>query len=287
MHPRGAPVFKNLGIEVDTPDANTVVFRLQKPYAPFLSQMTVFDAPILPRHLYEGSNIGTNPVNQRPVHRAVQVRRMETRRNHGTQRSVLGRPGQALPGADRVPDHPPGAQPRAGTAGGRDRRAARLLHPELRCRAWLPTSTVRPPRREHPGHLVYDVQHQGRCLHQQGRPPCAGHPPPAHRQAGDAGYCAAGCRCFWRRFQVDAERRGGLRQEVPRRPGPRPHTAGQAGIKPNTTTVRIPFDVGRPQMRAQSQIIQDNLRQIGCKRASSRWSVRCCSSGCTPNATST
>ena len=45
MHPRGAPVFKNLGIEVDTPDANTVVFRLQKAYAPFLSQMTVFDAP--------------------------------------------------------------------------------------------------------------------------------------------------------------------------------------------------------------------------------------------------
>ena len=67
LHPRAAPVFKNLGIEVDTPDALTVVVRLQKPYAPLLSQMTVFDAPMLPRHLYEGSNIGTNPANQKPV----------------------------------------------------------------------------------------------------------------------------------------------------------------------------------------------------------------------------
>ena len=67
LHPRAAPVFKNVGVEVDTPDAGTVVVRLQKPYAPFLSQMTVFDAPILPRHIYEGSNIGTNPANQKPI----------------------------------------------------------------------------------------------------------------------------------------------------------------------------------------------------------------------------
>ena len=37
----------------------------------------------------------------------------------------------------------------------------------------------------------------------------------------------------------------------------------KAGIKPNTVTVRMPFDLGRPQMRAQSQIIQENLRQVG------------------------
>ena len=37
----------------------------------------------------------------------------------------------------------------------------------------------------------------------------------------------------------------------------------KAGVKPDSVTVRLPFDLGRPQMRAQSQIIQDNLRQIG------------------------
>src|ERR1035441_3583794 len=61
------PVFKNLGIEVDAPDAFTVVLNLQKPYAPFLSQMTVFDAPVLPRHLYDSGSIATNPANQKPV----------------------------------------------------------------------------------------------------------------------------------------------------------------------------------------------------------------------------
>ena len=35
------------------------------------------------------------------------------------------------------------------------------------------------------------------------------------------------------------------------------------GMKPGGTTLRLPFDASRAQMRAQSQIIQDNLRQIG------------------------
>ena len=67
LHPRASAVFKNLGLEVETPDPGTVVIKLQKAYAPFLSQMTVFDAPMLPRHIYEGSPVATNPVNLRPV----------------------------------------------------------------------------------------------------------------------------------------------------------------------------------------------------------------------------
>jgi peptide/nickel transport system substrate-binding protein len=34
-------------------------------------------------------------------------------------------------------------------------------------------------------------------------------------------------------------------------------------MKPGETTLRMPFDASRAQMRAQSQIIQDNLRQLG------------------------
>jgi peptide/nickel transport system substrate-binding protein len=55
----------------------------------------------------------------------------------------------------------------------------------------------------------------------------------------------------------------GYAKKYPHDPARARALLAKAGIKPNTTTVRIPFDVGRPQMRAQSQIIQDNLRQVG------------------------
>ena len=66
-HPRTSGVLKNLGARVTTPDAQTVVFSLDKPYAPFLVQLSVFDAPILPRHLFETGDIPGNPANQAPV----------------------------------------------------------------------------------------------------------------------------------------------------------------------------------------------------------------------------
>lgn len=52
---------------IDTPDANTVVIKLKEPYAPFLSQMKVFDTPILPKHVYDGSDMTNNPANQAPI----------------------------------------------------------------------------------------------------------------------------------------------------------------------------------------------------------------------------
>ncbi len=66
-HPRTSAVLKTIGAAVQTPDPETVVFTLQKGYAPFLVQLSVFDAPILPRHLYENTNILANPANQAPV----------------------------------------------------------------------------------------------------------------------------------------------------------------------------------------------------------------------------
>ncbi|MFT8244582.1 ABC transporter substrate-binding protein [Roseomonas sp. BN140053] len=67
LHPRTAPVLQNLGATVETPDDHTVVFTLQRGYAPFLVQMTVFDAPILPRHVFQGTNVPANPASQAPV----------------------------------------------------------------------------------------------------------------------------------------------------------------------------------------------------------------------------
>lgn len=66
-HPRTGAMLKRVGATLSAPDAATVVIRLARPYAPFLQQLTVFDAPILPRHLYEGTDIPANPANQRPI----------------------------------------------------------------------------------------------------------------------------------------------------------------------------------------------------------------------------
>lgn len=66
-HPRTAGMLKNVGAMVTAPDANTVVIALQKAYAPFMVQMSVFEAPILPRHIYAGTDITANPANRAPI----------------------------------------------------------------------------------------------------------------------------------------------------------------------------------------------------------------------------
>jgi len=52
---------------IATPDTDTVEFRFAKPYAPLLLQLDVTEAPILPKHLYEGTDVQKNPVNSKPI----------------------------------------------------------------------------------------------------------------------------------------------------------------------------------------------------------------------------
>ncbi len=52
---------------IDTPDAHTVVFIFDKPYAAFLKLVDVTNAPVMPKHLYEGTDPLTNPHNTNPV----------------------------------------------------------------------------------------------------------------------------------------------------------------------------------------------------------------------------
>ena len=61
-HPRAKAAFANVA-QVQTPDAYTVVVHMKKPYAPFLTQMTCQDAPILPQHLYANTDVLKNPHN--------------------------------------------------------------------------------------------------------------------------------------------------------------------------------------------------------------------------------
>lgn len=52
---------------IEAPDERTVVITLKQPYAPLISLLTVFDAPVLPKHLYEGTDPLSNPANDQPV----------------------------------------------------------------------------------------------------------------------------------------------------------------------------------------------------------------------------
>jgi peptide/nickel transport system substrate-binding protein len=52
---------------IETPDERTVVFRFKQPYAPLLLQLDVTEAPIVARHVYQGSDPQTHPANASPV----------------------------------------------------------------------------------------------------------------------------------------------------------------------------------------------------------------------------
>lgn len=52
---------------IETPDPYTVTFNLSEPYAPFPLRTGVIAAPILPKHLYEGTDPRENPANQDPI----------------------------------------------------------------------------------------------------------------------------------------------------------------------------------------------------------------------------
>lgn len=87
---------------VETPDAQTVVFRFRQPYAPLLQQLGVTEAPILPRHIYEGTDPQKNPANQRPV--GTGPFKLESYRQ-GAEVSLVRNPDyfkRRLPRLDRV-----------------------------------------------------------------------------------------------------------------------------------------------------------------------------------------
>lgn len=67
-HPLGKVVWEPLG-EIETPDEYTVVFRLNKPFSALLFMLDVGAGgpPVLPKHLYEGTDILNNPYNNKPI----------------------------------------------------------------------------------------------------------------------------------------------------------------------------------------------------------------------------
>lgn len=65
-HPQGSAVFQTLD-HIETPDNYTVIIKLKAPFAPLLDCMVGYFTAILPKHLYEGTDILTNPYNLKPI----------------------------------------------------------------------------------------------------------------------------------------------------------------------------------------------------------------------------
>lgn len=66
VHSRGRITFAPVEA-VDTPDRYTAVLRLKHPSLVILSALNAVESQVLPRHLYEGTDIYKNPRNLQPV----------------------------------------------------------------------------------------------------------------------------------------------------------------------------------------------------------------------------
>jgi peptide/nickel transport system substrate-binding protein len=65
-HPRARGTFARLE-SATAPDPLTVVFKLKQPFAPFLGAFDCTSSPIVPKHIYEGTDYRKNPDNAKAI----------------------------------------------------------------------------------------------------------------------------------------------------------------------------------------------------------------------------
>jgi peptide/nickel transport system substrate-binding protein len=66
-HPRWRLIATTYVESITAPAPNQVVFKLKTPFSAFISAFELSSFPIIPKHLYEGTDYRTNPANQTPI----------------------------------------------------------------------------------------------------------------------------------------------------------------------------------------------------------------------------
>lgn len=66
-HPRANVVLNRYVASVTALSPTKVEFKLKEPFGPFLSLFEVSTLPMVPKHLYDGTDYATNPANQTPI----------------------------------------------------------------------------------------------------------------------------------------------------------------------------------------------------------------------------
>lgn len=67
VHPRWRPVANNNIEKIEKVDDNTVRITLKQPFGPLLYALETASAPIVPKHIYEGTDFRANPMNNTPI----------------------------------------------------------------------------------------------------------------------------------------------------------------------------------------------------------------------------
>lgn len=81
IHARNQILYQKI-TAVETPDATTVVLRFSEPSLAILSSLNSNGAQVLPKHLYEGTDVLTNPYNNKPVGTGAFVFKEWSKGNH-------------------------------------------------------------------------------------------------------------------------------------------------------------------------------------------------------------
>lgn len=66
VHPYGKAAYANV-VAAETPDDHTVIFQLEKPAKYMTAIMFAYLSPVVPKHVYENTNIRDNPANEHPI----------------------------------------------------------------------------------------------------------------------------------------------------------------------------------------------------------------------------
>jgi len=66
FHPRGAITFRDV-TDIETPDPQTAVFKLANPAPYLMMALSGYESPMLPRHLFEGTDVKTSKYANAPV----------------------------------------------------------------------------------------------------------------------------------------------------------------------------------------------------------------------------
>lgn len=67
LHPRGRSSFAKV-VDVETPDPMTAVFKLSGPAPQMIVALaSSYESPMVPRHLYEGTDVPANPLISKPI----------------------------------------------------------------------------------------------------------------------------------------------------------------------------------------------------------------------------
>src|SRR3972149_6938562 len=66
FHPRGAITFRDV-VDIETPDEHTAVFKLANPAPYLMMALSGYESPMLPKHLFEGTDIKNNKQANSPV----------------------------------------------------------------------------------------------------------------------------------------------------------------------------------------------------------------------------